>query len=107
MPRIEKMLAEEDPFLPAYDQDLWMQQHGDVHDRMAVVLLNEFALLREKVAVMLFDLEVEQWIRTGRHEERGQITIFELCAYMTDHDDLHRSQIALHLAADSGLNLNR
>jgi uncharacterized damage-inducible protein DinB len=107
LPRLEKMLAEDEPFLPAYDQDLWMQQYGNVNDHMPVVLLNEFARLREKAAVVLFDLEPEQWGRTGRHEERGVITVFDLCSYMADHDDHHRRQIALQLASDSGLNVKR
>lgn len=99
LPRIEKMLAEDNPFLPAWDQDAWMKQYGDVRDTKAVTLIDEYARLREKIAVMIFDLSPEEWLRTGEHEERGPITIYSLCAYFADHDEHHRRQIAAHLAA--------
>lgn len=104
LPRIEKMLAEDHPFLPAYDQDRWMAQHGAVHDHQAVVLINEFARLREKSVILLFDLSREEWLRTGHHEERGQITLYDLAVHFAAHDESHRRQIAQHLARDSKLN---
>ena len=96
LPRIEKMLAESDPFLAAYDQDRWMQMHAET-GRKAVVLLDEFARIREKSVVMLFDLGPGEWERRGRHEEWGPTTIYELAVYFADHDDHHRAQLERHL----------
>jgi hypothetical protein len=104
LPRIERILAEDDPFLPAWDQDLWMKHHGHVNHLRAVLLLDEWARLREKIAVTLFDLDVEAWRRTGRHEVRGQLSLYELCRYFADHDDSHYRQIEQHLGRDSALN---
>jgi uncharacterized damage-inducible protein DinB len=98
LPRIEKMLNEEDPFLPAYDQDLWMKQHGEVHNRKPISLMDEYARLREKSVVLLFDLELEDWMRTGQHEENGPITIYDLSVYFAKHDDHHRHQLVDFLA---------
>lgn len=97
LPRIEKMLAEDDPFLPGFDQDEWMKKFGDVRGSITVVLLDEYARLREKVSIMLFDLEPAQWLRPGRHEAWGPITIHSLCVHFAQHDEHHRKQIAAHL----------
>jgi uncharacterized damage-inducible protein DinB len=97
LPRIEKMLAETDPFLAAYDQDRWMRMYGHVDDRKAVVLLDEYARIREKSVIMLFDLSPEEWQRGGRHEEWGPTTIYDLAVYFADHDDHHRAQLERHL----------
>ena len=104
LPRIEKILGEEDPLLPAFDAEQWMVYHGIVQDRKAVVLLDEFARLREKSVILLFDLSQEDWLRTGRHEERGRITLYDLAVHFAAHDESHRKQIAQHLARDSKLN---
>lgn len=98
LPRVEKMLAEDHPFIARFDQDLWMKQHGDVHNRKAVSLLDEFARLREKTMILLFDLELAGWHRTGQHEEQGRITIFDQVSYFATHDEHHRRQIAAFLA---------
>jgi hypothetical protein len=92
------MLNVDDPFLPAFDQDLWMSQHGDVYNRKPISLMDEYARLREKSVVLLFDLELEEWLRTGRHEENGDITIYDLSRYFAKHDDHHRHQLAEFLA---------
>ena len=97
LPRIEKMLAEDNPELPAYDQDAWMKIHGAVSDRLAVQLIDEYARLREKSSIMLFDLNLEQWLRPGQHEEMGRITILKLCEYFSRHDAHHYQQIARFL----------
>jgi uncharacterized damage-inducible protein DinB len=107
LPRIEKMLAWDDPEIPRWDEDQWMRVHGQVHDRKPVSLIDEFARLREKAVVILFDLSVEEWLRTGRHEQFGSITIYSLAQHFADHDDHHQAQIARHLAAESGLHLPR
>jgi hypothetical protein len=104
LPRIERILAQADPFLPAWDQDRWMKQYGDVNHLRAVILLDEWARLREKIAITLFDLELEQWLRTGRHEERGPMSLYDVCAHFASHDDAHYRQIEQHLARDSALN---
>jgi uncharacterized damage-inducible protein DinB len=98
LPRIEKMLNEDHPFLARFDQDLWMKQYGDVYNRKAVSLLDEYARLREKSMVLLFDLDLASWHRTGQHEERGSITIFELVSYFARHDEHHRRAISDFLA---------
>lgn len=98
LPRIEKMLNEDKPFLPAYDQDLWMKQYGDVYNRKPISLMDEYARLREKSVMLLFDLEVDDWLRTGQHEEHGIITIYDLADYFAKHDEHHRRQLAAFLA---------
>ena len=74
-----------------------MKRLGAVNDQPPVVLLNEWARLREKSAVLLFDLSVDDWLRTGRHEERGQITLYDLATYFARHDEHHYAQIKKHL----------
>lgn len=94
LPHIESMLAVDNPDLPAYDQDAWMRMHGSVNDRMAVQLIDEFARLREKSSILLFDLSLDHWLRRGQHEELGEITILDLCRNFTLHDTHHYQQIA-------------
>ena len=102
LPRVEKILNEDHPFLARYDQDLWMKQYGDVYNRKAVSLLDEYARLREKTAVLLFDLDLASWHRTGQHEERGSITLYDLAHYFALHDAHHRQQIAESLSTPIG-----
>ena len=47
------------------DSEAWMQQYGDVRDVKVVTLIDEYARLREKSAMLLFDLTPEEWLRTG------------------------------------------
>lgn len=97
LPRVEKILNEDHPFLARFDQDLWMKQYSDVYNRKAVSLLDEYARLREKTAVLLFDLDLAAWHRTGQHEERGSITLYDMARHFADHDVHHRRQIATFL----------
>ena len=101
LPRIERILDQDDPILPAWDQNLWMRQYGDVNHLRSVILLDEWARLREKVAVLLFDLGLDQWQRTGRHEVRGTQSLFDVCTHFAGHDDHHYRQIERYLAGDS------
>lgn len=104
LPCVEKILAEADPLLPHWDENTWMKQHGDVQSTRAVQLIDEWARLREKIAVTLFDLSPGEWARTGRHEVRGPLTLYEFCCSNADHDDEHYRRLARYLTRDSTLN---
>ncbi len=90
--RMRKIIAEENPFLAAYDQDQWVRnldyQHLD-----ATVALATFGMLRESTVPILRKLPAESWARKGNHEERGPITLLDMLKTYAEHGDRHLGQI--------------
>lgn len=85
--RLQRVLAEERPFLPAIFPD------ESSHNRH--VSLAEFAAARQKTLAFLQDVADEGWGRTAVHETQGEVTLQFLVQYLVDHDSQHLNQIAM------------
>jgi hypothetical protein len=96
--RMRAMRDEQNPLLPAYDQDEWARER-----RYAEANLQEaFEAFRQFRAQFIADLEAlntSDWERPGQHAEAGQINILNHALHLAAHDAIHAAQIARQLAA--------
>jgi hypothetical protein len=91
--RVELMLREVNPELPAYDHEALAierdYQHQDLREAFACLLDQRRSFLE-----LLAGLSPEQLARTGIHPENGQINVFDAIVQLTNHDLTHLDQIA-------------
>lgn len=91
--RLVRMTHETAPFLPAFDDHQLLEIRG-YHAAPRHGILNTFLAFGHENLVLLKGLSDEQWQRTGRHEERGPITIGYVADQMlADHHREHLEQI--------------
>jgi FMN phosphatase YigB (HAD superfamily) len=91
LPRIRKLLAEENPFLAGEVTDRWVEERHcaeqDGHQALA-----DFITARKEALDLLNGLQAE-WSRTARHAIFGPTTLLELIGFVTGHDRAHVQQI--------------
>jgi hypothetical protein len=90
--RIQKIAAEESPFLPSYDEGQWAIDHDYAHSNFEEQMVRIVAG-REALVAYLRELEMPAWQRIGQHGELGAISLFELAVIVTGHDGYHVQQI--------------
>jgi len=90
--RIEHMLGEDDPFLPSYDQEALARERNYQNDSMPLVL-TALRAFSGGLAYLLENLGEAEWQRTGRHEERGPMSIAQYAQLLADHGREHLEQI--------------
>jgi hypothetical protein len=90
--RLRLVIAEEEPLLTAFDQDAWSARLN-YGERKLSEALDSFRLLRSLNFDLLHDLPVEMFARTGRHAERGLVTLHDLLRIYTEHGENHARQI--------------
>jgi hypothetical protein len=90
--RVELMLVEEHPMLPAYDHERIALERGYRHDDLgrALATLLEH---REGFVALFADLSPDQWARTGIHPEMGPISVLDAATQLVLHDVDHTEQI--------------
>lgn len=76
--RFRHIATQDQPSLPAFDQDAWVRERG--------YQAQPFAPLAERLGGMLMQLATalrgfppEAWQRVGLHEERGRLSLAEAC----------------------------
>ncbi len=90
--RLFRMIKQEEPRLPAWDQmEEW--QKRDPQSVPLADLLDEFTTQRAETVEMLADLVHWNWARTGHHEERGRLSIRQLVDFAIEHDEAHLDQV--------------
>src|SRR5690242_11467198 len=94
--RMRAMRDQDDPLLPAFDQERWAEERGYARARLRDAL-SAFCDLRARYVAELVQQPPEQWERTGRHEEQGHITIQAHALHRVSHDCIHLAQIAHQL----------
>lgn len=91
-PRIYHVLVRENTPLLAYDDGVWAQRA-----RYATLPITEsldtMKHRRKELVHMLRGISLEDWQRTGTHEVRGPMSVYELALYVADHDEEHIAQI--------------
>jgi FMN phosphatase YigB (HAD superfamily) len=91
LPRIRKLLAEENPFLAGEVTDRWVEERHytrqDGHQALA-----DFITARKESLGLLNGLQAE-WSRTARHAIFGSTTLQELVGIVAGHDRAHIQQI--------------
>ena len=94
--RTRMMRDDDNPFLAAYDQDVWARERNYAADDLRQAL-GAFLRFREQHITELAALPPEDWERSGLHEEQGQITITNQIIHLVAHDAIHTAQIARQL----------
>ena len=91
--RLCRMLTEDNPFLPAFDQEALAEERGYIKMDLA----EELARYQQSRAAHLADLETiepAQWLRPGRHEDAGDLTVELYESHVASEDVDHLAQIA-------------
>ncbi len=90
--RMRLILAEDDPDVPAYDQDLWAENLGYQESDLGTAL-DELEAGRDSTLRLLRRLDEGQWRRKGRHAERGLESVRHIFRLLAAHDLIHLRQI--------------
>jgi hypothetical protein len=92
MARLSTMMAMDDPKLLAIDADRWAHERQYLRsDAMEAVAA--FRKRREESLALLRALTPAQWRRAGLHPTRGRMTVDDVTALMSWHDDNHLDQL--------------
>jgi len=96
--RLRQIIAEDNPLIPAIDQDLWADRL-DYGKRKLSQALDTFRRTRAENYELLKDLPEEAFARTAQHTKRGVITLMELLKIFAQHPEKHVQQIQAARAA--------
>lgn len=96
--RIRQMIAEDNPVIPAIDQDLWAQRL-DYNKRKLSQALETFRRTRAENYELLKDLPEAAFTRTAQHTKRGVVTLMEMLQIFARHPEKHVGQIQAVRAA--------
>ncbi len=102
LPRLNKVLAEENPFIAGEVTDRWAEERQYLKQDGGQALL-EFSAGRKEVLALLGGLQTE-WSRFSRHAIFGPTTFQELIGIMAEHDRAHIQQVWKTIKAVTGLN---
>jgi FMN phosphatase YigB (HAD superfamily) len=92
LPRLEKLVAERNPFIAGQDTDRWAEERFYLHqDGQAA--LGRFAGARKALLATLSTLAPDDWLRTARHTIFGPTDLRELAGIIAAHDRLHIQQL--------------
>ena len=90
--RFRQIVAEENPTLIAFDQDLWTR-NLDYARRKPKSSLESFRRIRAENYELLKELPPRAFDRTGNHTERGRVTLGELLDGYAGHAESHAKQM--------------
>ncbi len=98
--RMKLILAEEQPTLRPYDQDVWATTpEANLPDLSASLTL--LRGLHARWANLFERLEETQWLRTGYHPEHGAVSVEDILRSYAAHGEGHLDQIRRTLAAST------
>jgi hypothetical protein len=96
--RLRQVIAEDNPTLQAWDQDLWAQRLGYGKRKMSDAM-DTFRRVRADNYELLKELPAETFSRTATHTERGKLTLLDLVQGLAQHPEGHVRQIQAARAA--------
>jgi len=92
LPRLERILTEQDPFISAVDPDRWAEPRGYRQQAGAEALVR-FTEARMELVGILEDLKPESWRKPARHSLLGPTRLSEIYSVAAEHDLLHLAQL--------------
>ncbi|MGB9641468.1 MAG: DinB family protein, partial [Anaerolineales bacterium] len=92
LPRIQKSLQEDNPFIPGIETDQWAEQRNYCL-QSGQGALGTFIQSRLSLLAQLEALHPEDWLRQIRHAIFGPTTLLELVGFIAAHDRIHIHQI--------------
>ncbi len=90
--RVKRILKEDHPEVPNFDQDAWQREHYSPTEPLKKMLA-DFRSARRKQIVLLRKTTDKDWDRTARHPEYGVISVNWLVNHNVNHTFEHLSQI--------------
>lgn len=96
--RLRRLVAEESPALPSYDQDEYARRL--FYDRPIAASLAAFRYARESTVEILDRMTPEHWQRAGTHSEMGVYTVEQWLEIYASHAHKHAAQIRRARTAD-------
>lgn len=90
--RVERLLAEERPALPAYDQDALVREH-DYQHADPEALFEQLRQACERFASLIERIPVSALGREGVHEEVGPMTLRQCISYPLESSPEHLKQL--------------
>ena len=91
--RLEKLIGEEQPFLPDFDGGK-IAAERDYNQRQLAVMLDAFTRSRESNLRAVYALSPEELQRGGTLEGVGPITLESLLLKMREHDEAHLQELS-------------
>lgn len=104
--RTARMLVEDDPVFPDFDERRWLKMRDRSRDRKEQ-LLGGFALQRQASLAMLRRMEPGQAVRRGTHEDGTGWTVERWLQRWVEHDRGHVAQLEATLGETLGEVLRR
>jgi hypothetical protein len=98
--RLRRLIAEEQPVIQAYDQDVYAQRL--YYDRPIAASLAALAAVRTLTAELLDCLTEDEWQHTGTHSEAGAFSVSTWLEMYGAHAHDHADQIRRALAEARG-----
>jgi len=96
--RIRFVLAEKDPLILGYDQDLWAQSF-DYHNHPLEAAFQTIRAIRANTTALLERIPEEGWRKQGRHTESGTYGAEDWLQIYAEHLEKHARQIGKNAAA--------
>lgn len=93
--RFRQALAQPEAAFAGYDQAVWADQLDyQGFDRAGLdATLALFSALRQSTSILLRRASPADWDKSGRHPERGPMTLRQLLELYADHSERHLAQI--------------
>jgi FMN phosphatase YigB (HAD superfamily) len=91
-PRLQKVMSEDNPFLPGIATDPWAEERNYSLES-GQRALNEFIEIRSKITDLLETLKPDDWYRVARHAIFGPTKIKELTGFIATHDRVHIGEV--------------
>jgi len=96
--RIRYLLAEQQPVIQGYDQDLWAKQF-DYHELPTATALLTVEAVRANTVPLLRRVKDADWARSGTHSESGRYGAEDWLKSYAEHLEIHSRQLERNLAA--------
>lgn len=91
LPRVDKILTEETPFLAGEDTDAWATERDYLHQN-GQTALKDFLIKRTDLFTRLNLISKSDWQKPARHAIFGPTNLQELASFITTHDRTHLRQ---------------
>lgn len=93
LPRFDRILKDNNPFLANFDETAWMETYYDPEVPIEE-LLKDFDSVRQSARDLLEEATPDKMSRTGRHPYQGERTLQWWIEYAVAHADEHLKQLA-------------
>jgi uncharacterized damage-inducible protein DinB len=88
--RFRQTLAESEPVLQPFDQELWAKRYRRADPALAVAT---FRAVRSWNLALLATLDLEGWLKEAFHPERGMVSLDLMVRMLAGHDLNHLGQL--------------